>query len=46
MILNHSVKIDGIPIWENGTLKVESFKESLDCIDKWQDLKYLYRVNV
>ena len=46
MILNHSVKIDGISIWENGTLKVESFKETSACIDKWQDLKYLYRVNV
>tara|TARA_B110000027_G_scaffold68115_1_gene72813 strand:+ start:1030 stop:2091 length:1062 start_codon:yes stop_codon:yes gene_type:complete len=45
-ILNHSVKIDGIPIWEDGVLKVESFKETLDCIEKWQDLKYLYNLNV
>ena len=44
MIVNHTVKIDGKSLWENGKLKIESFKEIKDCINKWDDLKMLYRV--
>ncbi len=42
MILNHTVKIDGKSLWEKGKLKVESFKETFDCILKWKDLNMLY----
>ncbi len=43
MIANHTIKLDGIPIWENGKLNVRSFDETLECINKWQDLKVLYK---
>ena len=42
MILNHTVKIDGKALWENGKLNVEFFEETKDCINKWKDLKTLY----
>ena len=42
MLPNHTIKIDGKAIWENGNLKVHSFEETLSCIDKWTDLKSLY----
>ena len=42
MLPNHTIKIDGKAIWENGKLKVHSFEETLSCINKWADLKNLY----
>ena len=42
MILNHTVKIDGEKLYENGVLKVKSFQQIIDCINKWEDLKILY----
>ena len=44
MISNHTVKIDGKALWDNGKLNVELFKETKDCINKWNDLKTLYMV--
>ncbi len=42
MVRNHTVKVDGKEIWKNGILQVHSFKETLNCLNKWKDLKDLF----
>ena len=45
MVANSTIKIDGKEIFEKGVLKVHSFKETIDCLNKWDDLKNLYATN-
>ena len=42
MISNHNIKIDNVPIWENGVLKVDSFDETIQYIQNSADLRNLY----
>ena len=42
MVKNHSIIIDGEPLWKDGQLVVNNFIETKDCIDKWVDLKELF----
>ena len=42
---NSTIKIDGKEIFEKGVLKVHSFEETIDCLNKWNDLKNLYATN-
>ena len=42
MISNHNIKIDNVPIWENGVLKVDSFDETFQYIQNSADLRNLY----
>ena len=45
MVANSTIKIDGKEIFEKGVLKVHSFVETIDCLNKWDDLKSLYAMN-
>jgi hypothetical protein len=42
MISNHNIKIDNVPFWENGVLKVDSFDETFQYIQNSADLRNLY----
>ncbi|MDC3139840.1 hypothetical protein OBA40_00625 [Alphaproteobacteria bacterium] len=42
MIANHNIKIDNVPLWENGILKVCSFDETIQHLQNSSDLKNLY----
>ena len=42
MIANHNIKIDNVPLWENGILKVCSFDETIQHLQYSSDLKNLY----
>ena len=42
MISNHNIKIDNVPFWENGVLKVDSFDETIQHIQSSADLRNLY----
>ena len=42
MVENHSIIIDGEPLWKDGLLVANNFIETKDCIDKWVDLKELF----
>ena len=42
MIANHNIKIDNVPLWENGILKVDSFDETIQHLQNSSDLKNLY----
>ena len=42
MISNHNIKIDNVPFWENGVLKVDSFDETFQYIQSSADLRNLY----
>jgi hypothetical protein len=42
MIANHNIKIDNVPIWENGILKVDSFDETVQYLENSSDLRNLY----
>ena len=35
----------GKEIFDKGVLKVHSFEETIDCLNKWNDLKNLYATN-
>ena len=37
MVENHSIVIDGEPLWKDGTLVANNFIDTKDCIDKWVD---------
>ena len=42
MVENHTVKIDGVPLWENGILKIFNFLETKKCVDNWVELQQLF----
>ena len=42
MIENPSITIQDVPLWENGNLMLENFKETRPLLDKWVDLKKLF----
>ena len=42
MIANHNIKIDNVPLWENGILKVDSFDETIQHLQNSSDLRNLY----
>ena len=42
MIANHNIKIDTVPLWENGILKVGSFDETIQHLQNSSDLRNLY----
>ena len=42
MIANHNIKIDNVPLWENGILKVCSFDETIQHLQNSSDLRNLY----
>ena len=42
MIKNHSVFVDDIPLWKNGSLLPFNFKISSECIEKNKEIKSLF----
>ncbi len=43
MVSKPTVKLDGKPIWKDGILKINTFKETFDCVNKCEDLRTLYK---
>lgn len=42
MVLDHTVRIDGTALWENGRLHPERFTQTQDCLKAWPELVPLF----
>jgi hypothetical protein len=42
MVLDPTICIDGIPLWESGTLRLDRFAETRRCLQRWPDLQRLF----
>ena len=42
MLENHSVYVDSIPLWENGSLLPFNFKITSECLEKNEEIKSLF----
>ena len=42
MLENHSVYVDRIPLWENGSLLPFNFKITSECLEKNEEIKSLF----
>lgn len=43
MVLDHSVAVDGINLWERGRLRPEAFIQSKTCFENWPELVELFK---
>ena len=43
MISDHTIKIDSVPLWENGQLIPENFQTTKACVEKWEGLQKLFK---
>ena len=42
MVLDHTVKVDGVALWETGRLRTDTFDSIAACVDKWPVLNALF----
>ena len=42
MVLDHTVKVDGVALWETGRLRTDTFDSIATCVDKWPVLNALF----
>ncbi len=42
MLLDHSVDIDGVKLWDRGRLRPEAFAQTQACLDAWPELTDLF----
>jgi len=42
VVIDPTVDVDGINLWEDGRLCIENFTPTKNCLDRWQDLKSLF----
>ena len=42
MVLDHTIEVDGICLWENGRLELTRFAKTKACLDKWPQMADLF----
>ncbi len=43
MVLDPTISIDGVDLWDMGRLHPEAFAQTAKCLEKWPELKDLYK---
>ncbi|WP_282608921.1 hypothetical protein [Pelagibius sp. Alg239-R121] len=42
MLMDHTVRIDGVALWEDGAIHPERFAQTSSCLDQWPELRPIF----
>lgn len=42
MVLDPTITIDGVPLWQDGVLMVDAFAKTRACLDRWPVLDRVF----